>query len=334
MRLTTLSVSRGSCMITFNPLLGKVVSLFPRSSWNHLSLIIASLSKKTIKDRIEIKHKNGFILKEYRIEEMPDTLWIEFVQFCYPRDNPDRLSEITLDERYWRNSSFFLVFDANKKIVGCIQYIFKTPDLKLPVEYGCAVSENGTDESRKQFDATEDVGVASCGEIYRLKSDQTLCNDGSCAVSMMLFKAIWMKGIQAKVEFSYISYDLDNKMLRNLYLKRLYFQNPHLNIQYGDSPKKWGLLRKSWPMHESNFASLSLVHFFMQTYFRQGMIESPILTQPVTIKNAPKIKTDAGWVWAEVYSAKNKKLAPKKKYGPVKAVLFAPDPKFKEKQKQ
>ena len=244
-----------------------LLDIIPKNRWNMLSNIFSRFSIPHIKSPIKFSHK-GFYLKEYSIENMNKELKEKFLLFCYPADMHNREKEIKLDHIYWNYASTFIVFNQSKEIVGCLQFVRKTANNKIPVEY--AYVSDVTDDLKTSYDIYSNSPDGRSAEIYRCRRSFELKGIEAINIVYMLFKAAWSKVVQTGTEYVYITYNLENRELRNLYSRKLYFQNPGINVQFGNTPQKWGLLIKDCRLHEEKFASLSKAHFILQTWFRKN----------------------------------------------------------------
>jgi hypothetical protein len=255
-----------------NTLLG----LVPQKHWNVLSKCIAAFSRPTIGSPIQLTY-NNFVLQEYQMHTMDSAFKETFLKFCYPADLHNREQEIEYDKIYWGSDSTFVIFDKNKnnEIVGCAQFIPKTNSIRIPSEYA-RLNDN------QYFDPVDSYKSKKFGEIYRCRRSFDLKMKDSIVVVSMHFKALWAKIIQTDTEYLYITFDKMNRELRNLYTRKLFFQNPDTVVHYGDDPKDWQLLYKDCMLHEEKFASLDKSHFYLQTWFRQNLKQKKLRTTPKT----------------------------------------------------
>ncbi len=233
----------------------------PQRYWNTLSNVISRLSLPTIGSPIRFRYQ-GFTLEEYAGENLTGEALEKFIAFTYPPGMPDREREIELDSQYWPFASTFLISDSTGEVVGCIQFVMKRTHNRLPVEFGIAGSSAADDRFRLQ--------QTRSSEIYRCKRAESLKGSAAFSVVNMMFKAVNAKAVQTETVISCISYDSRNRLLRNLYKRKLAFDDSGLNLSYG-TEDKWRLLYKDWPKHERTFASLSKSHFYLQTFWREGL---------------------------------------------------------------
>jgi hypothetical protein len=253
-----------------------LLKMVPQKNWNTLSKCIAMFSRRTIGSPVELTYKN-FVLKEYQMHTMDEEFKETFLKFCYPADLHDRDKEIECDKIYWGADSTFVIFDTNKQneIVGCAQFIPKTDTIQIPAEYA-RLADN------QYFDPVASYNSKKIGEIYRCRRSFDLRLKDSIVVVSMLFKALWAKTIQTKTEYLYITFDLMNRELKNLYTRKLFFQNPETLVHYGNDTKDWQLLYKDCMLHEKKFATLDKSHFYLQTWFRQNLKQKKLRTTPET----------------------------------------------------
>jgi hypothetical protein len=199
---------------------------------------------------------------------MDSSLKEKFLAFCYPPDMQNREKEILLDQQYWKDTAIFIVFDKTKEIVGSVQFIAKTATNKLPLEYAKIKEDRSTDN---QLTGTHyKLSSERCAEIYRCRRSFALDRESSFRVVTSLFKAIWIKTLQTSCEFICLSYDKNNLELKNLYCRKLFFQNTNITLQFDDNSQDWNLLLKYSQIHESIYATLSKSHFYMQTWWKKN----------------------------------------------------------------
>ena len=246
-----------------------LLTLLPVAFWNNASYLSSLFTLPAIGSPIEFKGQYGFRLQEYRTPAMPEGLMRQFLHFSYPEDMPDRGLEICYDRPYWPFSSTFLVFDEDDRIIGCAQFIAKQGENRLPVEYGLVAE--GCRGAGGFFRVENDIGRSRAAEIYRLRRSFDVDPAKAPLLATMLFKALWAKIVQTKTEYAYITCDGDSREIRNLYLRRLFFQDPGVRVSFGSSPRQWFLLRKDCLLHEERFAALSRKHFEIQTFFRSNL---------------------------------------------------------------
>ncbi|OGJ87731.1 MAG: hypothetical protein A2268_02430 [Candidatus Raymondbacteria bacterium RifOxyA12_full_50_37] len=263
----------------------RILSRVHKNHWNTISYFSSFFTLPRIASPINFDDNCGFTLSEHLIMEMDEELRREFLNFCYPADLPHRSQEIAYDRQYWSTAATFIVRDTGSTIVGCAQYIVKSRKLKLPVEY--AVLADG-ERAGDHFSTGLDVG-GDCivSEIYRLRRSFELGHRAVCVVVNMLFKAIWAKIVQTNTVYSYITCDGDSPELKNMYTKRLFFQDSGHFVRYGQDLKRWRLMRKDCMLHEQKFATLSRTHFQMQTYFRANL-KTKRLRLPVKSNHQPE----------------------------------------------
>ncbi|MFW6254933.1 MAG: hypothetical protein ACOC41_08395 [Chitinivibrionales bacterium] len=242
--------------------ISRLLDTIPKDKWVQLSNIVSSLTAPTIGSPIMFRYR-GFTIQEFKRNDLRGDALEKFIAFTYPKNMPGRKQEIELDRQYWPFTSTFLVSDYDGKVVGCIQSVTKETENKLPVEFGRQVDETG--HGRK---ISFPVGST---EIYRCKRSDDLKGTEALAVVMMLFKAIYAKVLQEGTKNSFISFNPGNQMLRNMYIRKLAFEDSRINLLYGDSDMRWGLLTKDWIEHAHKLATLSKSHFSIQTFSLSGL---------------------------------------------------------------
>jgi hypothetical protein len=243
----------------------KIIDRINPSWWNRVSYLYSFMTRHFIGSPISFFNEHGFCLREFGMLDMPEGLRRDFLNFCYPQDLPGRAQELEYDRQYWPHCSAFVVWDRCRKIIGCVQFIVKEGTVSLPVEYATVVG------GEERFNVTRDVGSAKASEIYRLRRSFNLDAEKINHLVSMLFKATWAKIIQTNMEYVYITCDANSRELRNLYLRRLFFQDTKKLVRFGKSGGQWRLLRKDCFLHEKRFAGLSRKHFYLQTYFRANL---------------------------------------------------------------
>jgi hypothetical protein len=289
-----------------NKYVNYLLDRIPKSKWNALSNLLARLSLSYIGSPILFTHKN-FVLREYRIAEMSKTLREKFLNFCYPAEIHDRADEILIDRQYWEYASTFIVFNVEKEIVGCVQFIPKNGNNKIPVEYAHVVNDLGSNGS--DFNVQQHTPNGTFAEIYRCRRSEKLQGMDSVFVISMLFKAIWAKVIQTKTEFSYISYNPEIRDLKNMYIRKLAFENPGISLRFGSADKEWQLLFKNWATHETSFSAISKPHFYLQTWVRQGLKERNLTVLPIISCPATVLTEEDTVLFATVVQAQRQKAA-------------------------
>lgn len=291
-----------------NKVIDFLLNKIPQDKWNYFSKVLARFSIPYIGSPISFQIKS-FTIKEYSISDMDTTLMENFLSFCYPLNASNRALEIDLDRQYWKNASTFLVFDSSKKIVGCLQFIFKTSTNKIPVEY--AFVKNDLDIGNNPPQSHFKPSSGKYAEIYRCRRSFDLTGVQASIVIAALFKAAWIKTIQTSTEHICISYDAQNKGLKNLYCKKLFFQNPKIALLFGDDPKQWNLLIKDCLLHETNFANLSKEHFYLQTWFRKNSIDKNLKVPAIPPVSSPVLSEEDTILFASVaHSKRKRKTAP------------------------
>lgn len=242
-----------------------LLNLLPASLWNDVSYLSSLFTVPDIGSPIRFNGDFGFTMAEYGTLAMPEPLRREFLSFCYPQGGPERSVEIGYDRSYWPRASTFILRDRSGMIAGCAQFIEKSGSEPLPAENGLITGAGGS------FSVTRDVGECRSAEIYRLRRAFDIDPARIPLMVTMLFKAIWAKIVQTRTAFAYITCDGRSRELRNLYLRRLFFEDPGVRVTFGREKKEWVLLRKDCLLHEERFAALSWKHFEMQTYFRSNL---------------------------------------------------------------
>ncbi|MFH0921439.1 MAG: hypothetical protein V1913_13895 [Fibrobacterota bacterium] len=192
-----------------------------------------------------------------------------FLNFCYPSDMPFRSKEIDYDRGYWKHSTNFTIKERNDRIVACVQLIRKQDGMLMPLEY--AKISSGLPDAGQPFDVATDCHGGRVAEIYRLRRTFDVSMEKVVTIINMIFKAIWAKIIQDGLSYLYLTCDSESAELRNLYLRRLRFEDTAVTVQYGTSLKNWSLLRKDCLLHERQYASLGPRNFEFQTYCRSHL---------------------------------------------------------------
>ncbi|OGS36982.1 MAG: hypothetical protein A2293_02050 [Elusimicrobia bacterium RIFOXYB2_FULL_49_7] len=256
-------------MKSFPPLFEDLLNAIPPRLWNNISYLASFFSIGDIGSPISFDGDHGLSLREVDLLTISENERREFLSFCYPQELNERSLEIEYDRAYWPNASTFILRDETKEIVGCAQFVVKRPGHKLPVEWSRIAS--GYEGEGNYFAIEQDVGEMLSAEIYRLRRSFNITPEKVNVLVTMLFKAIWAKIVETGTAYTYITCDGDSRELRNMYLKRLYFQEAGKMVHFGNHEKKWNLLRKNCLLHEERFATLSKRHFQMQTYFRTGL---------------------------------------------------------------
>jgi hypothetical protein len=248
--------------------------------------LFASISFPTIGHPIRFSY-HGFKLEEFQTNNIPSSLYQEFIDFCYPTDIPDRTQQIERDKRlYWNDTTTFIVFDLTGKIVGCIQIVSKSLLTKLPIEYAYVMYPNG---ERKNFDIRSVAPEGEVTEIYRFRRSFTLKDIDTFYVLIMLFKAVWVKTVQLGTSYSFISFDAKEKSLQHLYRRKLSFSDPGITLMFEKDPTPWSLLVKDWDLHNKKFATIAKKQFYMQTWFRRGIKQRGFKIREV-INDSPGVK--------------------------------------------
>jgi len=271
-----------------------LLDIIPQNKWNILSKFIAAFSIPTIGSPIQFAFKN-FYMKEYKMLEMDESFKEKFLTFCYPADLHNREQEIEFDKVYWGADSTFVIFDRKKenKIVGCVQLISKSDSIRIPCEYSRL-------NNNQSFDPLNMYNTDKIGEIYRCRRSFDLKLKDSLIVVSMLFKALQAKVNQTNTAYLYITFDSTNRELRNLYTRKMFFQNPEIVVHYGDDPKDWQLLHKDCQLHENKFATIDRSHFYLQTWFRQNLKKKKLTLQPVKTKVPHTITENRKFIFANV----------------------------------
>ena len=246
-----------------------ILDRLPRQKWNSLSRFISSLTIPCIGSPIRFRTR-GFTLREYDLESTPGVIIEQYFKFCYPPDeirNPEE--EFEIDKQYLPSAQTFIVTrDSDQKIVGCLQLVYRSEKVKLPVEFARIFkNESGRCESSNVLDS---LPAGKKTEFYRCRKGKDLTGAESAIVVPMLFKAGFIKTIQEKVDYCLLSYYKENSMLRNLYTRKLAFKPSGISIKYPGCDKEWELLYLPTAFLYNDFASLSKTHFYLVTYFRNN----------------------------------------------------------------
>jgi hypothetical protein len=275
----------------------------PQDKWNFFSNVLARFSFPTIGSPISFKCKNLY-LKEFSIPTMANSMKETFLLFCYPPEIYNRDEEILLDQQYWKDAATFLVFNTSQEIVGCVQFIPKTTTNKIPVEYSHVVKSLNVD----YLNITNNfkLPLGQFAEVYRFRRSFSLKGEDATNVVSILFKAIWIKTIQTSTDYLYISYNSGNHELKNLYLRKLHFQNPKVTVQFGNDPTLWNILIKDCQWHEKKFAELSKPHFFLQTWVRKNSKKLNLEAKPQST-SSPLLSEEDTILFASVVRPKRKR---------------------------
>lgn len=262
-----------------------ILDRLPRQKWNSLSRFISSLTIPCIGSPIRFRTR-GFTLREYDLESTPGVIIEQYFKFCYPPDeirNPEE--EFEIDKQYLPSAQTFIVTrDSDQKIVGCLQLVYRSEKVKLPVEFARIFkNESGRCESSNVLDS---LPAGKKTEFYRCRKGKDLTGAESAIVVPMLFKAGFIKTIQEKVDYCLLSYYKENSMLRNLYTRKLAFKPSGISIKYAGCDKEWELLLLPTTFVYNDFASVSKTHFYLMTYFR-----SNLKINEQVISNYPKKQT-------------------------------------------
>ncbi|NLP01571.1 MAG: hypothetical protein GX089_03680 [Fibrobacter sp.] len=262
-----------------------ILDRLPRQKWNSLSRFISSLTIPCIGSPIRFRTR-GFTLREYDLESTPGVIIEQYFKFCYPPDeirNPEE--EFEIDKQYLPSAQTFIVTrDSDQKIVGCLQLVYRSEKVKLPVEFARIFkNESGRCESSNVLDS---LPAGKKTEFYRCRKGKDLTGAESAIVVPMLFKAGFIKTIQEKVDYCLLSYYKENSMLRNLYTRKLAFKPSGISIKYARCDKEWELLLLPTTFVYNDFASVSKTHFYLMTYFR-----SNLKINEQVISNYPKKQT-------------------------------------------
>lgn len=259
-----------------NKITNILLDIIPQNHWNTLSNLLCRLAPNTIGSPIQFSLGN-FTLQEFLIPRMDNALKEQFLQFCYPADLPDRENEIKLDQQYWNDAATFIVSDQNSEIAGCLQFIPKTATNKIPVEYARVVDAPDSDNAVNPAPPS-----GTFAEIYRCRRSNALKGEHIIGILTMLFKAMWIKTVQTNTEYVYITYDRNDRELRNLYLRKLFFQNPGITVTFGNCHKLWNLLYKDCLLNEQTYATLSRSQFYLQTWVRKNCKKKNLSLPPRT----------------------------------------------------
>ena len=100
----------------------------------------------------------------------------------------------------------------------------------------------------------------------------------------MLFKAIWSKVVQTKTKYLYCTVDPDSEDIVKLYVKKLDFEDIGINVCYGNSSKKWKLLRLDCLNFEKKYATRSRLKFKLMKYYRENLKEISLLKLNTTFQ--------------------------------------------------
>ncbi len=253
-----------------NKFINSVLNRLPRKYWNNLNRAIAFFSPRTIGSPIKFSFR-GFTLKEYDLRKVDNGLLQAYLDFCYPADElPDREHEIEIDKQYWPSTSTFIVTrDSDMRIVGCMQYVLKTPGVKLPVECAQVVPEFGGIHAGSEL--LDRLPRGSFAEFYRCRRAMNINYTEANVVLPILFKAGLAKTFQTKTDFCLLSFDKENRHLKRLYKEKLAFDECKINVIYNSCPKKWELLYVSSRFWNKEFAALSKGHFSLMLFFRNNL---------------------------------------------------------------
>jgi hypothetical protein len=237
----------------------------PSEQWNNLSSLFTSISWSTIGSPILFTH-NNLACVEFPADSIPKPFDVQFLDFCYPVTLHDRETQIHYDRScYWKNASTLLVLDETNTILGCVQIVFRTDSDFLPVEYAI-ISINDKETRPLSIDNILNDKKGVITEIYRCRRSFSLTKSQTLDVLLMLFKGIWIKIQQSDCTFSLISFDPSQPELKNLYIRKFDFTDPHIALTYGSQLKKWSLLIKDWEEHRKYFASKGKIQFYLQTW--------------------------------------------------------------------
>jgi hypothetical protein len=266
-----------------NKVIDSVLKRLPRKYWNTLNLAITFFSPRTIGSPIKFSFR-GFTLKEYDLRKVDSEFLKAYFDFCYPVDelpNREQEIEIEIDKQYWPSTSTFIVTrDDDMRIVGCMQYVLKTPEVKLPVEYAQVVPE--FDQDHVNSEVLDVLPRGTFAEFYRCRRAMDINYSEAMAVLPMLFKAGLAKTFQTKTDFCLLSFDNENRHLKRLYKEKLAFKECKINLTYNSCPKKWELLYvPSW-FWNKKFAALSKGHFSLMLFFRKNLtLQKPVLRHKI-----------------------------------------------------
>jgi len=253
-----------------NKVIDSVLKRLPRKYWNTLNRTIAFFSPRTIGSPIKFQFR-GFTLKEYDLRKVDSGFLKAYLDFCYPVDElPDREHEIEIDKQYWPSASTFIVTrDSDSRVVGSLQYIIKTPEVKLPVEYAQVVPEFG--ETSCSSEPLDVLPRGTFAEFYRYRRAMDIKYSESMVILPMLYKAGIAKAFQTGTDFCLLSFDNENRHLKRLYKEKLDFIEPKINLTYNSCPKKWELLYASSHRWDKETAATSKTHFYMVLFSRKNL---------------------------------------------------------------
>jgi hypothetical protein len=265
-----------------NKVINSVLNRLPRKYWNTLNLAITFFSPRTIGSPIKFSFR-GFTLKEYDLRNIDDKLLKAYLDFCYPADElPNREHDIEIDKQYWLSTSTFIVTrNSDMRIVGCMQYVLKTPGVKLPVEYAQVVSEAG--ETHINSKPLDELPKGSLAEFYRCRRAMDINYSESMIVLPMLLKAGIAKAFQTKTDFCVLSFDKENRHLKRLYKEKLDFVECNVSLTYNSCPKKWELLYASSRHWDKESAAASKGHFYLMLFFRNNLKLQTVSTKGTAI---------------------------------------------------
>lgn len=258
---------------------------------NSYNYILSSFSDGSITSPIKFSDGTfNLTIQEYlNIEDMPKEVQQNYFKFRYSKNPVIRSNEERYDSLYYKNSSVFVVFDRYNQVVGSQLIVVKNDNQKLPIEF--SKYSDKTDGNKGLFKLKKTPKNRKIVEIYALKCERSPKIDKRMIPDIvnMLFKAVWAKSVQLKIKYIYLTCSV-TKGLQNLYLNRLSFDGPTINITY-DGKTTYKALRKDCDFHEAQFASISKKHFKTQLYFRKGLkkqfLHNPLLLVLITsiIKN-------------------------------------------------
>jgi hypothetical protein len=253
-----------------NKVIDSVLDWLPRRYWNTLNRTIAFFSPRTIGSPIKFSFR-GFTLREYDLRNVDSGFLKKYFDFCYPADElQDREQEIEIDKQYWPSSSTFIVTrDSDSRIVGCLQYVIKTPEVKLPVEYAQVVPEFGA--TCYNSEPLDELPRGRIAEFYRCRRAMDISYTEAMIVLPMLLKAGIAKAFQTKTDFCLLSFDKENRYLKRLYKDKLDFKECKVNLTYNSCPKKWELLYASSRHWDKESAATSKGHFYLMLFFRNNL---------------------------------------------------------------
>lgn len=288
-------------MISYEKSVNFVLKKLNRRYWNAFSLFLTYFSKPTIGSPMKYNGPYGLSFQEYpKFSEMPDDIKNKFLNFCYPKDIPDRNKEIKCDRQYRPFASVFIVFDNNGDIVGCAIYLIKTNFNKLPIEYSRIMSKNS--DTGEHFDIDKDVGfynentgIYNSVEIYRLRRAFNINSRMIPSIGNMLFKACVAKSLQDQVEYMYMTCSDKSKKLINMYVNRLAFEDPGFIVTY-DGLNEWKAMRRDCVFCDKKLATLSLKHFHLQTYFRKNLKIKSLYRPKISLALEHQIKKPFLWL--------------------------------------